>query len=91
MVKAAKQAHIATEELRQDPYSDITTVVKEEEYRSIVKEALTYYLAALEKSTKIVQEKLGAGSSSSKPILAHYNNEIRLANNLKQSVSEATP
>jgi hypothetical protein len=86
LVEAAKQAGIAGDELRQDP-REVATAAKEEKYRSIVKQALTYYIADLSKSKNIIREKLGEDN----PILIPYENETKLAEMLRESVSDATP
>ena len=85
LVEAAKQAGIAADELRQDS-REVATVAKEEKYKAIVKQALTYYIDDLTKSRDIIREKLGEDN----PILIPYENETKLAEILKQSISQAT-
>jgi hypothetical protein len=82
----AKQAGTYANELRHKP-SEITTLVKQDRYRTIVREALAFYIADLKKRQEIILgEELAEGN---KHISSHYESEIDTAENLKQWINEA--
>ena len=74
-------------ELRMDT-EDISVLLEgkgetEYEYKDIVNDALTYYINGLEKSEKMILEKLGKDSKVSKGILHYYREQKEMAKSMK--------
>ncbi len=73
-LKTAEDAGVAAKEIEEDA-RDVTVVIKEDKYRLIVQRALTFYIAELGKSKKIVSEQLGEDH----PIVSNHDSEIERA------------
>ena len=77
-LKTAEDAGLAAKEIEEDT-RDVTIVVEEEKYRTIVQRALIFYIGELRKSKKIVSEQLGEDH----PIVSNHDSEIERAKILK--------
>jgi hypothetical protein len=85
--EAKKDANNAAYELRMDT-EDISVLLEgkgetEYEYKDIVNDALTYYINGLEKSEKMILEKLGKDSKVSKGILHYYREQKEMAKSME--------
>ena len=72
LVNTAKEAGTAAKELKESP-NNVNNLVKEDRYRSIVQEALVFYVADLRRRQDII---LGEELEHSKRISSPYENEL---------------
>ena len=78
-----RKAATVTRELKKNPH-DVTKLVKEDRYRSIVQQALVFYIAELRRMQDIiVGEELIAHI---KHISSPYESELNVAETMKQSI-----
>jgi hypothetical protein len=83
LVSNAKEAATVTRELKENPH-DVTKLVKEDRYRSIVQQALVFYIAELRRMQDIILgEELIA---QIKRISSPYESELNVAETMKQSI-----
>lgn len=88
-MNTAQEAGAAANELEKEP-QDVTVLVKEGNYGSIVKQALAHYIADLSRRQDITHgEELAEGI---KRVSSPYESEISAAENLRHFIEEeATP
>ncbi|MDQ3851382.1 MAG: hypothetical protein M3299_00945 [Thermoproteota archaeon] len=85
LVSTAQEAGAATKELEKEP-QDVTVLVKEEDYGSIVKQALAHYIADLSRRQDITLG--GELTEGIKRVSSPYESEISAAENLRQFIEE---
>ncbi|HEX2170067.1 MAG TPA: hypothetical protein VHF65_07195 [Nitrososphaera sp.] len=86
------QADDAAYEVRMET-TDIGTLLgqkgeAEYKYKRIIQDALNYYINGLNKSEKIISEKLGKDSRLGKDILHYYGEQKRMAKSMRGGESE---
>lgn len=85
LVNSAKEAGTAARELKENPH-DATKLVKEDRYRSIVQQALLFYIADLRRMQDIILgEEL---IENIKRISSPYESELNAAETMLQSIKE---